>query len=683
VRRRKEPQADIFKLVHDWLRDKKNGRWLVVVDNADDTSVLSARATDNPKSQADNGSRAGSSAEVLRHRLFNYLPPSKHGSVLVTSRTRQAAMQLVEDSDIIPVEPMDTTASHALLRKKLGDEANKEGMGRSIGELAAALDHIPLALVQAAAYIQRQAPRCSVQQYLKEFKQSDLSATSLLNLRAGQLRRDESASNAILITWQISFEHVRTVRKSAAELLSLMSFFDRQGIPEDLLYGYNGAVKDNNSFKDDLATLGDYSFVTVTKGINIFEMHSLVQLATRKWLESQDELFKWRERFISNLCAEFPSGDDENWERCQALFPHAKAAMTQRPESRKSLEEWALLLFNAGWHAHNRGRAHDAEDMSVLSRDVRSDVLGEESAETLNSMEMVGLVIRDLEGKSEDSEVMHRQILAKREKVLGREHPSTLKSMHNIGGDLFSQGRFQEAEAIFRQVLTTGRTVLGPEHPIMLATTSNLGLALLAQGKYKDGEAMFREELVISQKVQGHEHPTTLTIVSNLARALSYQGRWKEAEVIIREVLAKQEKVLGCEHPRTLISAHDLALALENQGMFKEAEAIYRQTMATEEGVLGHEHPVTLTSVISLAVLLADRGCYSESLALFDRACAGRAKVFGEDHPKTRSCYEDRSTVQKASARSIRDVSARTSQKLAMFKNRVTALLSRQKRRTA
>jgi hypothetical protein len=76
-------------------------------------------------------------------------------------------------------------------------------------------------------------------------------------------------------------------------------------------------------------------------------MHSLVQLATRKWLENKGQLEKWREQFISNLCAELPTGEHKNWERCQALFPHARAAVAQRPASQKSVKEWALLLYKA------------------------------------------------------------------------------------------------------------------------------------------------------------------------------------------------------------------------------------------------------------------------------------------------------------------------------------------------
>jgi hypothetical protein len=175
ARGRKDPQADMFKLVHDWLRGEKNRQWLLVLDNADDAGVLSAEAGDNQELRADDGGGNNSNTEALRQHLSRYLPPSRHGCVLVTSRTKHAAMQLVEDSDIIPIEPMDDAAAHALLHTKLGNKGKKSDSdsNNNVAELAAALDHMPLALVQAAAYIRQRAPRCSVQQYLEEYQQSD------------------------------------------------------------------------------------------------------------------------------------------------------------------------------------------------------------------------------------------------------------------------------------------------------------------------------------------------------------------------------------------------------------------------------------------------------------------------------------------------------------------------------
>jgi len=73
------------------------------------------------------------------------------------------APRLVEERDIIDVAPMDEVHALALFEKKLGIQSNR----KDIAELAAALEFMPLAVVQAAAYINQRAPRCSVRQYIE------------------------------------------------------------------------------------------------------------------------------------------------------------------------------------------------------------------------------------------------------------------------------------------------------------------------------------------------------------------------------------------------------------------------------------------------------------------------------------------------------------------------------------
>ncbi|OAL45801.1 hypothetical protein IQ07DRAFT_661277 [Pyrenochaeta sp. DS3sAY3a] len=252
------------------------------------------------------------------------------------------------------------------------------------------------------------------------------------------------------------------MRQSATDLLSLMSFFDRQGIPEDVLHSQDGIA--NNRFEDDVVTLRDYSFITVTREEKTFEMHGLVQLATRTWLENQGQLDKWRRQFISNLCAELPAGQHENWKKCQALFPHARAALAQRPNKKESLKVWALLLYKAAWYAWQQGRAGEAEEMAVVSMEVRTEALGEENAETLSSMGMVGLA-RSLGGRYAEAEAVNRETLARKEKVLRPDHPSTLTSMSNLADALNSQGKYEEAGAMNRETLARREKVLGREHP--------------------------------------------------------------------------------------------------------------------------------------------------------------------------------------------------------------------------
>lgn len=325
---------------------------MLVLDNADDATALSLPASNGQKTQASGGDGA------LPRYFSSYLPQSKNGSVLVTSRTRNVALQLVEESDIIPIEPMDDAGAQALLQKKLGEEVDDNGTA----ELAGALEFMPLALVQAAAYIRQRTPRCSVQQYLEQFHKSDRKRTSLLDYDGGCLWRDDEAKNSILITWQILFDYILDARRSAADLLSLMSFFDRQGIPEALVRNQSrtgnrhGGVEAINTdgensdsddskleasvddgFEEDILTLRNYSFIALTTDATMFDMHGLVQLATRKWLENQGQLEMWKQQYINNLCTAFLTGEHKNWAQCQALFPHAKSALSQPPKSKESL----------------------------------------------------------------------------------------------------------------------------------------------------------------------------------------------------------------------------------------------------------------------------------------------------------------------------------------------------------
>jgi tetratricopeptide (TPR) repeat protein len=584
MRGRKDPQVDVFELLHDWLRDKKNGPWLLVIDDADDAAVL-ARLTDNNQSPAAKSSINGDNGgNILQQHLSRILPQSRHGSVLVTSRSKHVALKIVEDSEIMTVEPMQDAAAIELLCKKLGVQSSSD---EEITELARVLDHMPLALVQAATYIRERAPRISVRQYLIGYQANDRTKISLLNKEAGHLRRDRAASNSVLMTWQLSFDHIKRVQNSAAELLSLMSFYDHQGIQESLLRSYSGAAlkrksegirKEDDRFEKDILTLRNYSFITVTEDPFTFEMPSLVQLATRKWLDNQGQLDYWRKQFIHNLCAELPTGEYENWTKCQALFPHARAALAQRPNNKDSLLEWALLLYKAAWYAWQRGRADDAEHMSTVSMEVRRKILGEEDAETLKSIEMVGQA-RFLRGKYEEAEGIVMHTLAQREKVLGREHPDTLASMNNLALVLDSQGKYKEAEEMMRQSWIRREKELGPTHPDTMTSRSNLAAVLDRQGNHKEAEAMNRATLLWLEKLLGPEHPSTLRAMGSLARGLNNQGKYNEAEEMMMQTLALVERVFEPEHPLTLEIVNSLEQVRLGQRLYEEAQKLKQREL--------------------------------------------------------------------------------------------------------
>jgi hypothetical protein len=149
IQGRKDSKADLLQLLRNWLRDETKGRWLIVLDNADDVEFLRERP-------------AESDAVQLAQRQIDYFPVCDHGCIMFTTRSKSEALKLVYETDIIIVRPMSEEEAAALFDSKL-EKANPEHR-----ELALALDCMPLAIMQAAAYIRERTPRCSVQQYRED-----------------------------------------------------------------------------------------------------------------------------------------------------------------------------------------------------------------------------------------------------------------------------------------------------------------------------------------------------------------------------------------------------------------------------------------------------------------------------------------------------------------------------------
>ncbi|PGH12591.1 hypothetical protein AJ80_06649 [Polytolypa hystricis UAMH7299] len=103
---RKDPKTNVFEIIHRWLQDEKNGKWVLVLDNVDDDNFLRQA----PHASQD---KQGSS-QASKKPLIAYLPPSPNGSIIMTSQSRGVALNMIEENDIIAIEPMDELHADAL-----------------------------------------------------------------------------------------------------------------------------------------------------------------------------------------------------------------------------------------------------------------------------------------------------------------------------------------------------------------------------------------------------------------------------------------------------------------------------------------------------------------------------------------------------------------------------------------
>jgi tetratricopeptide (TPR) repeat protein len=582
-----DAKDDIKQLVKATLSDEGLGQWLLIVDNADDDSVLF-----DPL-------REGGGTD----RLIDYLPYSRKGSIVFTTRTRKAAVKLAT-SNHIQLSELDETEAKKMLEQHV---SNKDLLEEDevVHEFLELLTYLPLAIVQAVAFMVGNEIRLS--EYIAIYRGSERDATELLRKDFEDQGRYRQSKNPVAITWYISFSKIQQQDTLAADYLSLMACTTGEAIPASLLWP--GTTK--LATIEALGTLSAYAFIVerqhqqssidVLCQERIFDMHRLVRLATRSWLQDNGQWQEWASRALRRLVELMPFADHETRQSWSAYLPHATMVI-EIPEVFET-EDRIMLLSQVGNCELILGRYRAAEQALL-------------------------------------------QVLRCIEKVLGKEHPDTLIIMNRLGQALSGQGRYTKAEAIDRETLALGEKVLGKEHPTTLSSRNNLALVLNNQKKYIEAEAMHRETLAIFMKVLGKNHPDTLASMINLAAVLSDQDKYAEAEAMLQETLALGEQVLGKEHPSMLMSMNNMATTLFDQKKYVEAEAIYRRTLALQEKVLGKEHPNTLLTMYNLYHTLHFQHQDEKSVPLLNSAYTGYRDTLGHDHPMTRVCLENLKTLE-------------------------------------
>ncbi|USP80604.1 hypothetical protein yc1106_07878 [Curvularia clavata] len=676
---RNDPNKNVLMLVSNWLRDKANGQWFMVLDNVDQEDIFSS-----PRKR-----RLDEANADAQTSLDIYLPQSRNGSILVTSRNRDAAVELVGSNRIKEVLAMDKKEGLQLLRKKLCQPPSKE----SAVKLLFTLGHVPLAITQASAYINRRV-RMSITEYLDGFHRDNKERERLLSWDSSDLRRDKSASNSILTTWQMSFEQIRHERPSAAELLSLMSFFNSRGIPDWILRKSRkksaGAAARRNSrnegededvdseLNEDLDILRAYSLISATAENDSYEMHPLVQFCMRAWLSSFGEVDRWHHEFVVLMDQELCPPSHDNLVRFSQLFPHIEPVFNSTP-SKETLRAWARVLCGTAVYVSRKGRFTTAQHVVEKALSVTENALGFNDDFTLGIAAVLMHILVWLDLLHEAEEIGQRVLQGYQE--LGKQDLFTFCVAKELAKIMREQGRYEESKKLVQQITESHKE---ERNPFILGNQAGI---LKDLGQLEEAEKLFRQAMERCKEQLGEHHADMLWLTSSLARVLSKQGRWLEAETFLRQTLEVSKERLGERHPETLENILFLAKALEHQGQFVEAEKLFWQAiegfgelaeddfrtlfamdeLATmliaqeryEEAVqlvrqarevyrnIDEPGVPTTRCAKFLAYLLLDLNQHTEAMELYQQVYSGYMSCCGPENPQTIKCYEDLATLQQ------------------------------------
>ena len=190
----------------------------------------------------------------------------------------------------------------------------------------------------------------TVFEYLEAFQAGDKDIKDLLSEELADPRRDTDTLHSVFQTWKLSFDQIRKQKPRAAEILSLMSVLDCQGIPMSLLQRDDGR---SIEFTTAIGTLQAFSLITAERAGETFEMHPLVQLSTQRWLEVECKIVQYQEEALKLLSKAFPVGIFENWTTCSKYLPHVYTTLKyEGTSSRDEIVAKAALLHNTAGYLH-------------------------------------------------------------------------------------------------------------------------------------------------------------------------------------------------------------------------------------------------------------------------------------------------------------------------------------------
>ena len=556
--------------------------------------------------------------------------------MLITTRDERVGKRLAGRNASISVDPMSHHEALDLLglwNIESSDNVQYSDHSRSLLE---ALGYIPLAITQAAAFISEND--ISLSKYLELFRSKNVQGLLVEDLE--DLRRDSQSDNSIFKTWKISFDLITKQRPRAAEILSLMAVLDRQGIPRSLLQNPSDEELD---FTKAMGTLLAFSLIKAGSEEGVYEVHQLVQLATQKWLETQQQLKTWQESALSVVADQFPAGSFvRNRQLCESILPQAQIVIQYGEELGICSETYANLLCNMASFDGEYGRYELCVKRRIATYEMRKNLWGEEHPSTLTSMSRLARAYRDTT-PLQTSHELHEKFVQTSKRVLGTEHRDTIVGIHSLAVIYMDLRRWEEAEKLLVQVIETFQAVSGVENQDALDAMCHLSMVYDEQGHHTKAIALSERCVGLRTRISGAEHPQTLVGMTILARFYVKEGYHSEGIDILEKVL--RTKIYDLDHPWTLSCMVSLALAYSDVDRRSDAITLLEKVVDSKLKIGGAGHPITLNYMATLARVygLADRR--SEEVALLESLIDPFARHYGARHPITLGCMSNLATA--------------------------------------
>ncbi|RYP46257.1 hypothetical protein DL768_007524 [Monosporascus sp. mg162] len=484
-------------------------------------------------------------------------PGTIRGSVLVTTRDFTIVTSLVTKHLLVDALG-DEDGSNMLLKALDLDHTSPDDEQHAFA-ISKTFCGLPLAITQVGGFIKQR--KMSLKEFLPLYERYSLKIDA-------RKAPGSDYEHTLSTVWNVSYEKLA---ETSTRLLNLLSFFDPDGISEDILLQGSQNIDDEFTFLSDEMDIGDASedplrgaLVNRAGDLAILSIHRLVQSAVRKRL-SESESIKYL------------------YEREMYIIARGMVEQAISTFEDKTSLEYASAIDLGGLIDLDLAQPAKALEPFTRALEIRKASLGPEDLFIAYSFNNVALAYTEM-GELDLAFTAHQKAIRLRLKAKSDRIGNSCSNMSSL---LLRMGRPDEAEEMLARC------------PSLKDFTDETFLST--------GNPRFSGDMVL------------------LSRIRLAQGRSTEALRLASKALAFRRKMLG-NRLKTCDSQYDVASMLLKEGHVSSVIQLLEEVVGISETFVEGEGQ-RARALYKLTEVYADRGMQAESNACREKALALRAAL--------------------------------------------------------
>lgn len=655
-----------------YLSSAHSGKWLLVIDNADDPELVFGLP----------GRTRG---------IHQYIPSSSTGRVLFTTRNRAVAMQVAGPTSTIEVGEMSEEEAEMMFRKSITEE--NLARDENLASLLSTFAYHPFAIQQSVAYLNRTG--ISIGVFLDLFQKHMID---MLNWKFHDATRYEDTQYTTATLWHISFDQIRRDDPFAIRLLSFIFFIKPEAIPRAIL----PTGRSNEELSDALQTLQDYG-ILIPRGDWTYDMHGLVHIALRIWISEKGDGNAIPDT-MKHLKFVFSAKNDNLEQHWRQIVPHGLQILqeysdNQTGDLRELCRTTGLYLIH---HRQSKAAIPNLErfcqfeeelpteesrlgfSQFVLARAYFSNHQTKKSIKILESMSSTGTKVEiaafatDIvpvvlaiaymtyseyprtdkaiqalgpfmaitetmlseerfhqltlryklacdymkDDKMKATIIMLELLVHIANEAAGELDIGQLESKFCLGVAYLNDGQYREAIKVLEHVVFTGRRILGETDEVQLWLQFTLGMAYFKDEQYKETIELLEPTFAVAKSVFCDDEAKTEELQVTLATAYFHDRRFEEAIKSLEPIITTGKNASDMDDAEWRKLQLQLTLAYLRERQYGEIIELLKPIISRGESTLDEDDVGDLEFKTLLAIAYLLEGRHKDAIGILEPAVA-------------------------------------------------------------